>query len=106
MAAILGHKCGAGFFSPAGCRRYAERQGGEQDSDQRAKEPMRVIGHRAAEGEFRSLGRAVENTPVAPGRAFERALPGLVEGLDDVDPEILALAERKSLFDGPGLVRR
>src|SRR6202051_1996637 len=67
---------------------------------------MRVIGHRAAEAEFRSLGRTVENAPVTPGRAFARALPGLVERLDDVDPEILALAERQSLFDGAGLVRR
>ena len=58
---------------------------------------MRVIGDNATETEFRRLRRAVEYAPIAPGRAFQRPFPRLVEGLNDIDAEILPPREFKRL---------
>ena len=68
---------------------------------------MRVIGYSAAgKVEFRHAGRAVKNAPISAHRAFQRAFPRLIEGLDDIDPEILALRQRQRLGNGARLVRR
>ena len=52
----------------------------------------RMIGDGAAENEFRPAGRAVDDAPIAADGAFERALPGLIERLDDVDAEFSRFA--------------
>ena len=54
---------------------------------------MRMIGDKATETEFRRLRRTVEDAPIAPGRAFQRPFPRLVEGLNDIYAEILPLRE-------------
>ena len=69
-------------------------------------DPVRMIGDRSVETEFRRAGRTVDDAPIAADRAFERAFPGLIEGLDDVDPEIFALRQRHRFDDGARLVRR
>ncbi len=65
---------------------------------------MRMIGDKAPETEFRRLSRTVEDAPIAPGRAFQRPFPRLVEGLNDIDAEILPRRELKRLGDDPCLV--
>ena len=66
---------------------------------------MRMVGDKTAETEFRPLRRTVENAPIAPGRAFQRPFPRLIESLDDIDAEILPLREFERLGDDPRLVR-
>ena len=63
-----------------------------------------MLGNRAAEAEFEPVRRAVENAPIATDRPFERTLPGLIERLDDIDLEVLALGERQRFADDARLV--
>ena len=78
------------FRANGHCR--TEHNDCEQDSASALPKPERMIGYRLRSGEFWRACRGIEESPMAANRSFERALPGLVEGLDDVHVEILALA--------------
>jgi len=64
-----------------------------------------MIGHRFAPFEFLCTVGVVEETPVAADGALQRPLPGLVESLDDVDVDLVALGQRQHVLDDAGLVR-
>ena len=48
---------------------------------------------------------AVEQPPMSADRPFELALPGLVVGLNHIDPVALLLGEREDIVQHPRLVR-
>src|SRR6476469_7182218 len=64
-----------------------------------------MIGHCLAAGEFWRARRGIEEPPMTANRPLKSALPGLVEGFDDVHVEILTLAQCKHILDDARLVR-
>ena len=63
-----------------------------------------MIGNSLRTRELRRACCGVEEPPVSPNRAFKSTLPGLVERLDDVHVEFLALAQREDILNDAGLV--
>src|SRR4029077_5429308 len=94
---------GKALYAP-GSKGAGKGKGRKRDAGGRLPRPLRMLGNRAAEAEFEPVRRAVENAPVATDRPFERTLPGLIERLDDIDLEVLALGESQRFADDARLV--
>src|ERR1043166_7712263 len=65
-----------------------------------------MVRERHAPSELRRTVRAVEQAPVPADRAFELAFPRLIEGLDHVGAEALALGNGQHVLDHARLVDR
>ncbi len=95
-----------GSAPPAGGERSGDGGGGEGHSPRRLPAPVRVVGDGAAPGELGFAPVGVEQPPMAADRALELALPGLIVGLDQIDPIVLASGEGDHLMQRTRLIHR
>jgi hypothetical protein len=75
----------------------------ENDSAGTLPDPEWMIGNGLRARELRRACCGIEEPPVSSNRSFESTLPGLVERLDDIHVEFLALAQRQDILNDSGL---
>ena len=93
-------------FCPTGKARHKEDRGREFHAGHRLHQPMGMIGHRPSPGELGHAVIGVEQAPVPAHGAFKLAFPRLVERLDDVHVEAIALGEGDDVMQHARLLDR
>ena len=81
-----------------------EGQAGQEDPQPRLPDPEGVIGDRLTPGKLCLPLLGIEQAPIATDGALPLALPGLVEGLDEVDAKLLPLRQGHDLVEEARLV--